>query len=102
MRCLKRDVGTRAGGGEWREIQANRGMAALLMPRSVFRKVAQAELARQPDGPVDVATRIGYVVAELAKQLEVSKQAARIRLNTLKLVADPDAPSLPSLSGMVG
>ncbi len=35
MRCLKRDFGV-TGRGDWREVQANRGMAALLMPREVF------------------------------------------------------------------
>jgi uncharacterized membrane protein YeaQ/YmgE (transglycosylase-associated protein family) len=39
MRCLARDVGMTAR-SDWREVQANRGMAALLMPRAVFRRVA--------------------------------------------------------------
>ena len=34
MRCLKRDVGQATGSKDWREVQANRGMAALLMPRA--------------------------------------------------------------------
>jgi len=90
MRCLKRDVGARAGGSDWREVQANRGMAALLMPRRVFTKVANSEMGTKAG--------LAVVVARLAERFEVSKQAARIRLTTLKLVDDPEAPRLPSLS----
>jgi hypothetical protein len=99
LRCLKRDVGCRAGGADWREVQANRGMAALLMPRGVFGKLARTVLAQPAAQPVDGGTRRMELVADaLAQQFEVSKQAARIRLATLKLIDDPAVPPLPSLS----
>lgn len=87
QRCLKRDVG-HTGGGDWREIQANQAMAALLMPKSLFQRLArkQMELAfpghdKIPSGGEEP------IVARLAPALEVSKQAARIRLATLDLIA---------------
>src|SRR5205823_2811941 len=39
MRCLKKNVLFRGGTSDWREVQANMGMAALLMPDSIFRRV---------------------------------------------------------------
>jgi hypothetical protein len=36
QRCLKRDVVYGRMGSDWREVQANMGMAALLMPRPLF------------------------------------------------------------------
>ena len=86
-RCLKRDV-AHGGGGDWREIQANQAMAALLMPKSLFPKLARRVIAqvfpgrdRIPSGSED------RVAALLASDVHVSKQAARIRLTTLGLVA---------------
>lgn len=66
---------------DWREVQANRAMAALLMPRRLFRRlvlreIGQLGLSTPPVGPPDV-DRLATVVAGL---LAVSKQAARIRL----------------------
>lgn len=98
FRCLKRDVGFRAGRGDWREVQANRGMGALLMPRSVFKRAARAELAGHAGARPDDDARVRLVVGALAERFDVSRQAARIRLTTLKLVSDPAVPSLPSLS----
>ena len=40
LRCLKREVTYRTIGRDWREVQANRGMAALLMPKTLFLKAA--------------------------------------------------------------
>ena len=39
LRCLKRDVSFRRGNYDWKEVQANRGMASLLMPGRVFREL---------------------------------------------------------------
>lgn len=97
MRCLKRDVGSRAGAGDWREVQANRGMAALLMPRRAFKRVAIAELSRHVARSVQTTDGLRPVVAGLAERFEVPRQAACIRLATPELVANPDASPLPSL-----
>ncbi len=88
-RCLKRDVAYRHGPGryDWREVQANQGMAALLMPKVVFQAVAREEIAATFPGR-DSIPHGGEapVVRRLAPRFEVSKEAARIRLNTLGLV----------------
>ena len=85
MRCLKREVVFRSLASDWREVQANKGMAALLMPSKVFSKVARAQLAQLGSGP---DLRAGspaalLVAAQLAGRFDVSKQAASIRLATL-------------------
>ena len=86
-RCLKRDA-TYASSGDWREIQANQAMAALLMPRAFFVRLARVQVAQTfpgrdaiPFGGEDM------VAAKLAPVLAVSRQAARIRLTTVGLVA---------------
>jgi hypothetical protein len=85
-RCLKREV-TYRGASDWREVQANQGMAALLMPKGIFQKIALEEittifpgLTKIPHGAED------RVAQRLAPRFEVSKEAARIRLSTLGLV----------------
>jgi hypothetical protein len=86
LRCLKRDA-TYASSGDWREIQANQAMAALLMPKVFFMRVARVEMAKVLPGretiPFGGEDR---VAAPLAAILAVSRQAARIRLNTVGLV----------------
>lgn len=82
MRCQKRSVLYRGTTSDWREIQANQGMAALLMPRSVFLEVTRPLLrdSRPPSlGSVEAKALIG----EVASRFEVSRQAAEIRLATL-------------------
>ena len=41
LRCATDAVMFRRGGSDWREIQANMGMAALLMPRTIFSRVVR-------------------------------------------------------------
>ncbi len=72
LRCLKRDVAYRSTGRDWREVQANRGMAALLMPKTIFLAAANEELK----GDVQTAAR------RLARRFQVSREAAAIRLAT--------------------
>jgi hypothetical protein len=82
MRCYKKDILYRSGGNDWREIQANQGMAALLMPRSIFIEVV--EKARSGAAPILAGTAdLKRLVADLASRFTVSKQAAEIRLSTL-------------------
>ena len=88
MRCLHRDVSpnvpewisTRRR-ADWREVQANRSMAALLMPRRVFRRIALREMQQLDLGtPPVAAADAELLVVVLADLLQVSKQAAAIRL----------------------
>jgi hypothetical protein len=82
MRCQKRSVLYRGTSSDWREVQANQGMAALLMPRSVFLAVATfLQGANGPSMPGSADAR--RLVVDLASRFEVSRQAADIRLSTL-------------------
>lgn len=99
MRCLKRDVGYGVRGGDWREVQANKGMAAILMPAKLFKKVVRAELAdigMSAGGltPKHPATTV--LVKRLATKLAVSRQAASIRLSTTGFLAPLGAQALTS------
>jgi IrrE N-terminal-like domain len=86
-RCLKRDA-TYASGGDWREVQANQAMAALLMPKSFFGRLARVEIGKLFPGCATIPFGgEDRVAARIAPVVEVSRQAARIRLNTLGLVA---------------
>jgi hypothetical protein len=94
MRCLKRDVSFADGRPyDWREVQANRGMAALLMPRSLVGAVARCLLAREDQDtlvmglPREGSPQFAALATEISKRFEVSRQAARIRLQTLGLAA---------------
>lgn len=90
MRCLKRDVGHRAVTSDWREVQANRGMAALLMPRQLFLRLAREELAPRGVAGGVLSADDAYVaplVACLSDRIGVSRQAVSIRLTTLGFIA---------------
>lgn len=103
MRCLKRDVGYRSATSDWREVQANKAMAALLMPRGLLRQVALAHPALQGianDVGGDSSTDV--VVGDLARAFEVSKQAASIRLGTLKIVPTEAALAFPGSAPAAG
>lgn len=77
-RELCRDVRQVSSGytGEWWEWQANRGMAALLMPRSEIVRIA---------GPWTAAALLdGKLVQAVARRFEVSTQAVCFRLDQIK------------------
>lgn len=89
LRCLKRDLSYRSV-SDWREVQANKGMAALLMPRRVFAEVARGEIdAAYPTTKTVPAGGDERIVAKLAATFQVSRQAARIRMGTLNLISPP-------------
>lgn len=83
MRCLKRNVVYRDGGSDWREVQANMGMSALLMPKEVFVHVvrnARAALS-VPDGALPSGSSDARALTkEVARRFSVSNHAAGIRL----------------------
>jgi hypothetical protein len=99
MRCLKRDVGQATGSKDWREVQANRGMAALLMPRATFKRVAFQRVGANSLTDLTVGSpAAGLLAAELAALFSVSKQAATIRLETVGIArAIENAGLLPGL-----
>lgn len=89
QRCMKRDVLFRGSStSDWREIQANMGMGALLMPKALFvaafrQEMEQLHLDRVDKGSVAVSTLIG----RLATRFKVSKQATGIRFEMLELIS---------------
>ena len=91
LRCLKRDVSFRRGNYDWREVQANRGMAALLMPAKVFRElVLDIVKADTSDDlclqmPETGSTEFTDLLLDVSKRCEVSQEATRIRLESLGL-----------------
>ena len=90
QRCLKRDVAYARMACDWREVQANQGMAAMLMPRPVFAAVCYAEFTRLGVERIDQRTPLADTLARrMAGLFQVSRQAAAIRLATLKLLAVP-------------
>ena len=98
MRCLKREVGYTTRAHDWREVQANRGMAALLLPRKVFQTVVLAETAELglPTEDLRAGTEpTNLLVDRLSERFAVSKQAASIRLATLGFVTRADVAPLP-------
>lgn len=68
---------------DWREIQANLGMAALLMPASVFDAMLTRLLlaeTKPPIPPVPTDSRLGRIVVDtVVDAFQVSRQAAGIR-----------------------
>jgi len=78
---LCRDVRfTNRYAGEWWEWQANRGMAALLLPKSAVTAVVR---------DVRAGADHGTLQAELARVFDVSRQAAGYRLQQLEMVPMP-------------
>ena len=98
MRCLKRDVGYVGRVFDWREVQANRCMAALLMPRGLFVEVARRAMSDLGiPTPAEGSPDASVLAEELADRFAVSHQAATIRLTTLGVVRQAARPSLPMM-----
>ena len=88
QRCLKRDVVHGRMGSDWREVQANMGMAALLMPKSLFALACQKELSQiGSERVLEDTPQADALAARLARAFQVSRQAAMIRLKTLEVLA---------------
>ncbi len=77
----------------WREVQANMGMAALLMPRTLFLAAARTHLEREPAFlPLDVESLVARrLVAILGEQFQTSLEATRLRLMTFGWVSAPSS-----------
>jgi hypothetical protein len=90
MRCLKKNVLFRGGGSDWREVQANMGMAALLMPQTLFRELTRdvaAQKGLETNGLSGGSPSAAKLTDEMSTLFDVSKQAARIRLETLHVIS---------------
>jgi hypothetical protein len=97
MRCLKRDVGHSVQSSDWREVQANRGMAALLMPRDIFRSVASDAMSSLGISAPSTGSPDASVLArELAERFGVSRQASKIRLAALNVTVPSGSARLPA------
>ena len=86
MRCLKRDVGYCVSSSDWREVQANMAIGALLMPKPVIGEVVAAEEERLLLGPQLIqedSLSLQLLVSAVARRFTVSKTAARIRIEGL-------------------
>ena len=83
MRCLKRNVGYCIGATDWREVQANMAIGALLMPRPIFAKVVAQEEEKLLLGPQPIqeeAPELRSLVSAVARRFQVSKASAKIRI----------------------
>jgi hypothetical protein len=90
QRCLKREVMFRNISSDWKEIQANMGMAALLMPRELFLGAFRQELALLGLSKAERGSNIvTTLVDKIAMRFQVSKQATGIRLESLQLLSAP-------------
>jgi hypothetical protein len=90
-RCLEHHLEGHVHGHDPREVQANQGMAALLMPKPFFRSQYAAELealGRLATGLERDSCDVARVAQRLAAQLDVSVQAVRIRFAELSLLYD--------------
>ena len=108
LRCLMRDVSFTRGNYDWKEVQANRGMAALLMPSRIFRNsvrnIAKATTVNDlaAEIPVSDSHEFSGFLLDLSRRWEVSQEAARIRLETLGLLRISSEPMLePKYDGSV-
>ena len=84
--CLGREI-IFGGGQDWREYQANRGMAALLMPRTLFISVVREVLSEIVPGRQPVLPQSREYLAlkrYVSRRFEVSCQAVSIRMTELE------------------
>lgn len=73
-----------SGHSDFTEWQANRGAAALLMPRTIFEENVN-RIRSTSAGMV-----LGNLIVGLSTRFDVSKQSVRIRLQTLRLFSSPE------------
>ena len=87
LRCGQGDISFRKA-TDWREIQANLGMAALLMPRSRFIASVQASIGTLGISSVEIGSPVAIeLIGQMARRFQVSRQAATIRFETLRLLS---------------
>ena len=94
MRCLHRDIVANRISRDWREVQANRGMAGLLMPKKSFVELIRNTLGagRSDDLLGIIHTMRPYIFKEflvdISVKCAVSQQATQYRMEALGLLRD--------------
>jgi len=89
--CLEKSLDA-PGRGDWREVQANKGMAALLMPKSLFLVLYQAERERMAADSKPLlkgSPEASRIAKTLGRLFDVSVQSVEIRIQELNLFANP-------------
>ena len=105
MRCLHRDIVTNRTPSDWREVQANRGMAGLLMPKRSFTELIRRTIGagRSDDLLSIIHSMKSYAFKEflidISAKCAVSQQAARYRMSALGLIRDDNEKFLTNVSG---
>jgi hypothetical protein len=98
MRCLNSNVVPQDSANwnrtrstkDWREVQANMGMAALLMPRRLFSRIAHQKIDElMLTGLAKGSPSSNALCLALSEIFRVSKQATAIRLESLDIVSVP-------------
>ena len=98
MRCLQDNVvpentenwNRTRNSKDWREVQANMSMAALLMPRRLFSRIAHQQIDElKLSGLTKGSPSSGALCSALSEIFRVSKQATLIRLESLTIVSVP-------------
>jgi hypothetical protein len=84
IKCFKKNVGFSKVRVEWREYQANRGMAALLMPQQLVKEVTRRRLG-SVSGKLkeEHSSESTLLIESISQAFEVSRQAAAIRLKDM-------------------
>ena len=94
LRCLHRDIVANRVSRDWREVQANRGMAGLLMPEKSFMELIRKTLGagRSDDLLSIIHPMCSYTfkefLVEISVKCAVSQQATRYRMEALGLLRD--------------
>ena len=96
MRCLQENVVPEKSENwdrtrrakDWREVQANMGMAALLMPRRLFGRIAHQQIDELMLSEINKGSPSAISLCSAVSEIfQVSKQAASIRLESLAFVS---------------
>lgn len=75
---------------DWREVQANMSMAALLMPRRLFSRIAHQKIDElMLTGLTKGSPSSSVLCSALSDIFRVSKQASSIRLESLAIISVP-------------
>lgn len=88
---LERNEGRR-GLVDWREVQANNGMAALLMPKGLFLTLSESERERlgfTRESLLEGATETYRLAKALGGLFDASTESVQIRLRELNMLATP-------------
>ncbi len=94
VRCMRAELEAGEEARDWREVQANMGMAAFLMPRALF--VADTIATLDAYGPTFLplartSSEARGLTDHLSELFEASHQAVTYRLQTFGFLPDPRA-----------